>query len=76
MHDCPVCGYAMEDIPADYNICPCCGTEFGYNDAGISHAELREEWVKRGALWWSPVDPPPPGWNAAEQLKKLELKSA
>ena len=39
---CPVCFFdEMPDPPRDYNICPCCGTEFGNDDVEYSYAELR-----------------------------------
>jgi hypothetical protein len=65
---CPICGYHMEDPPADYNICACCGTEFGYHTLGRRNDELRQEWLRNGAEWWSPVDPAPAGWNPYRQL--------
>lgn len=68
---CPVCGYPMDDPPSDYNICPSCGTEFGYHDSGTSHEELRRQWVNSGAEWWSPVDQPPERWDPYEQLQAL-----
>lgn len=71
---CPVCGYGMEYPPADYNICPSCGTEFGVNDVNSSIAELRNGWIVRGLAWWSPVDLAPPGWNPSEQLLQLKAK--
>jgi hypothetical protein len=71
---CPVCGYSDLDEPpydkygcASFDICPCCGTEFGYHDATRSHAQLRQDWVTRGAPWFSTM-PPPPDWSALEQL--------
>ena len=68
---CPVCGYLMQHPATDYHICPSCGTEFGYDDAGRSHAELRAEWLRSGAKWWSPVDPQPPQWDPYLQLENL-----
>jgi hypothetical protein len=66
---CPVCGYkGLTSPPRDYNICPCCGTEFGYDDFGLSHEELRSRWLRRGANWFSQVTQPPPDWNLYEQL--------
>lgn len=68
---CPVCGYdALEDEPADYNICPCCGTEFGYHDFGRSHGELRALWIARGAQWHSRYTQPPTGWSPYNQLTR------
>lgn len=40
---CPVCAYdALTTAPVDLSICPSCGTQFGYDDVGRSHKELRE----------------------------------
>ena len=42
-HRCPVCMFdRLPYPPADYHICPCCGTEFGNDDAEFSHDQLRE----------------------------------
>jgi len=57
---CPVCGYFLEHPPADFTICPSCRTEFGYDDAGRTHAELRDSWLRGGAQWWSESVPKPP----------------
>ena len=80
-HRCPVCGWDgldrpawVEDAAAD-EICPCCGTQWGLDDAvpgGVEgrvrrHAELRARWVEDGAVWWSST-PAPPGWDAGAQL--------
>ena len=49
MNICPVCGYNALHEPAydrfgcaSFEICPCCGIEFGYDDARRSHETLRE----------------------------------
>lgn len=69
MYTCPVCGYdQLEDPPTDYNICECCGTEFGYHDARRSHAELRQRWITAGMPWWDRRVPPPADWNPVAQL--------
>src|SRR5438105_10162934 len=65
---CPVCAYGMEDPAIDYHICPCCGTEFGYHDVGRTPSDIRAEWLRSGANWWSPVDARPDGWNPYAQL--------
>ncbi len=70
MHTCPVCGYDRLQYPADDGvICPSCGTQFGYTDAGVSHDELFREWLLGGAHWQSRVIPPPLGWNRDEQIR-------
>jgi hypothetical protein len=71
---CPVCGYDnLPFAPADYNICPSCGTEFGYDDFTASHAELRMRWLQNGAPWFSQSTPRPPGWNALDQISRSGL---
>jgi hypothetical protein len=68
---CPVCGYEMNDAPANYNICPSCGTEFGINDVNSSIRELRSRWIQNGPRWWSPTDSPPINWDPFTQLARL-----
>lgn len=75
---CPVCGYdQLETPPKDefgcstFEICPCCGTEFGYDDSNKSYLELRKEWVNAGAKWFSDYNRPSEGWNPYKQLKKV-----
>ena len=51
------------------NICPCCGTEFGYDDDfGVTFLDLRNRWVAADTPWFSPVDEPPPMWDGILQL--------
>ncbi len=72
MNTCPVCGYdRLEDPPTDFNICPCCGTEFGYHDANFTHAQLRQRWIAAGAPWWAADVPPPPDWDPIQQLTNM-----
>lgn len=64
---CPVCLYGALPYPAaDYHICPCCSTEFGNDDEGLSHERLREMWVGGGAHWF--FGNPPQYWNPWIQL--------
>jgi hypothetical protein len=73
-YQCPVCGYdKLTRPPENHEICPSCGTEFGYDDVGLSYRELREEWLRDGAVWFSPVRLPPPGWNPFDQLIRAGL---
>jgi hypothetical protein len=65
---CPVCGYLMAKPARDFNICPCCGTEFGYDDRRRSHEELRARWIANGAPWFSRATRRPAGWDAWSQL--------
>ena len=79
-HVCPVCGFPGLDEPAyneygsaSFGICPSCGTEFGYDDSGASHKELRRRWVESGMPWFSKAAAPPSNWNPVEQLKVAHL---
>ena len=72
---CPVCGFGMEEAPANYNICPCCGTEFGLNDVNTSIINLRENWVRSGMKWWSKTDPQPQNWNPFSQLAMVFVET-
>jgi hypothetical protein len=68
---CRVCAYdEMPHPPRDYNICPCCGVEYGLDDTFETYEELRDNWLRSGAPWFSRHKPfvPPVNWNAWEQL--------
>jgi hypothetical protein len=71
VNPCPVCGYGLRRAPTDFLICPSCGTEFGYDDAGRTHAELRAIWLRGGAGWWSTATPPPKNWDPYLQLDNI-----
>ena len=76
-YTCPVCGYdGMPDPPADFEICPCCGTEFGNDDFDATHEELRARWVAGGARWWYTPEAPPAGWDPSEQLRRAGHEDA
>lgn len=69
---CPVCGYnGMDERPENYAICDCCGTEFGYDDYKLSHADLRQRWIANGMPWWSIDFPAPPDWSPVAQLHNI-----
>jgi hypothetical protein len=74
MNTCLVCGYnRMEFPPADFTICACCGTEFGYDDRVLTHGELTQRWVENNCPWFDPDEPRPRGWNAYKQLIEAGL---
>jgi hypothetical protein len=56
-----------------FEICDCCGTEFGYHDHARSDDELRRLWLAAGAHWHRKSRPPPPGWAPSEQLRQAGL---
>ncbi len=66
---CPVCFYPnLSSPPADEDICPCCGTEFGYDDYATSHHELRRRWIQNGAPWFSQTTARPEHWSPLMQV--------
>ena len=77
---CPVCGckellgppYDDHNDPL-YEICPCCGVDFGVQDFEFSHSELRDCWIKLGMKWR--FLPAPVNWDPLKQLKAAGLWS-
>lgn len=66
---CPVCGYTeLAEPPDNWSICPCCGTEFEYDDFDTDFSELRTRWLAAGAPWFDDQTPIPYGWDAFAQL--------
>lgn len=73
MFMCPVCYYPNMPYAAhDYNICPCCGTEFENDDEDCTHKELRDAWVSRGARWF--FRQAPNMWNPWVQLSRAGVE--
>ena len=72
---CRVCGFKLRFSPwgednnsPTYEICPCCGAEFGCDDyTPKSIKAYREKWIKSGAKWFNP-DKKPDNWNLEKQL--------
>ena len=72
--DCPVCGYPeLPRVAQDDLICPCCGTHFGYHDYGSSYEDLRLEWIRKGAPWFSKSILRPDRWDAVKQLSAARM---
>lgn len=75
---CRVCGNLQLDPPwgedgdsPNFDICDCCGVEFGYGDCTLKAVRAsREQWLKNGAIWknskYKPVD-----WIFEEQMKNI-----
>jgi hypothetical protein len=74
MNACPVCGYdKLEFPPANFTICACCGTEFGYDDRVLSHYELRKKWIRDGCQWFDSGEQKPLYWNPYTQMTDAKL---
>lgn len=69
--NCPVCGFRLAAGLHDHQICPSCGTEFGYDDAGVTHAQLRRRWLDAGAPWFSDYTQAPTDWNPETQVMRV-----
>lgn len=63
---CRVCGYELLEPPwgndgrsPTWDICPCCGTEFGYEDCTPESArKMRQEWISNGKKWFDETKMP------------------
>lgn len=80
---CPVCGYKGLDEPAydetylegSYDICSCCGCEFGFDDFDfklLTFQTAQNKWLSEGAMWFNKNEKPK-NWNLEDQLKNLKL---
>ena len=77
-HNCRVCGFYIDDLPwgedgncPTYEICPCCGVEFGNEDSSKeSTKRYREKWINEGLTWFDPKEKPKE-WNKEEQFRNI-----
>ncbi|WP_292556379.1 hypothetical protein [Mesorhizobium sp.] len=77
---CRVCGLSQyPDLPwgedgrqPSFNICDCCGVEFGYGDDGLENClRLRRHWVEvERCRWFSPRDRPA-DWDLPAQIRGI-----
>jgi hypothetical protein len=75
---CRVCGYELLEAPwgADnqsptWEICPCCGTEFGYEDCTPASArKKRNDWISCGMEWFD-ARRRPMNWNFDNQKTNI-----
>lgn len=75
---CRVCGYGLPIPPwgADgrsptWEICPCCGTEFGYEDCTpTSTRSAREKWIANGKKWFDATKKPA-NWSFDSQSEDI-----
>lgn len=83
-HYCPACGFYLDFMPWENllpsdEICPCCGIQFGYDDAAggdinkrsLIYKEWKKRWINEGMLWKSKGMEQPESWDPIEQLKNL-----
>ncbi|GDJ42217.1 hypothetical protein BvCmsKSNP075_02093 [Escherichia coli] len=78
---CRVCGAEHPEAPwgddgetPTYDICNCCGVEFGYEDSTVqSIKKYRAKWLDSGAKWMNKKSEPQ-NWSVDEQLAHIPLK--
>jgi len=77
-YHCRVCGLYYDDLPWGedgatpiFEICPCCGVEFGYEDRTYETVKMfREKWLLAGSKWFMQKEKPLE-WNLEEQLRNI-----
>lgn len=77
-HHCRVCGlfhvappYGSNSDDPSFEICACCGVEFGYEDATlVSARRFRRDWLSKGAKWVDEAQRPN-GWTVESQLENV-----
>lgn len=79
---CKVCGYSElnyypwgeDGKTPSYEICPCCGVEFGYEDSTLEGMlKYRKKWIKLGGKWFK-EEKRPNNWSLDKQLKNVCCK--
>jgi hypothetical protein len=78
---CHICGLLQDELPwgedgktSSFNICDCCGCEFGYNDAtDVALKQYREDWVNHGKAWYKPKLKPL-NWSFEKQIEQVPLE--
>lgn len=78
LYFCRICGLREEQPPwgkdgktPSFEICSCCGAEFGYNDATqVAIAHFRKNWLDTGAKWFD-YSKKSGNWSLEEQLKQI-----
>ncbi len=76
---CTICGYDLHFYPwgkdgktPSFDICPCCGVEFGHEDIDEdSIKEYRAEWITNGKRWFDKKKKPD-NWDYEEQITNIK----
>jgi hypothetical protein len=77
-NNCRVCGFELSSPPwgddgesPSWEICPCCGTEFGYEDCTqVSSRVRRNRWISFGMKWFNEREKPA-NWSFEWQEKNI-----
>lgn len=82
MFICPVCGYdKLTEEPYDrdgnpsYEVCDCCGFEFGFDDGSAGHTfqDYLQKWIENRAQWFK-ENAKPENWDLQKQLERIPKK--
>lgn len=76
---CKVCGFIFDEFypwgedgkSPSFDICSCCGTEFGYHDFTIKGIKAQRERWKLNGYKWKYEEDKPIGWNLEKQLVQI-----
>lgn len=79
-YNCRVCGllqsepqHGADGKTPTYEICDCCGVEFGYEDTTEDAVvRFRARWMDRGCDWFRQSSRPD-NWDVAEQLRNIGI---
>jgi transcription elongation factor Elf1 len=77
-YTCLVCGYPDLTRPygdflhPTYEICPCCGYQYGYDDHYRSPINWRTAWIEEDGMRWWAHGGPPGNWDPHRQLTRLD----
>ena len=70
INHCPVCGFnsdesynSVTELRCSYDICNCCGCEFGYDDT----IQFYDNWVSAGCIWFN-SKVKPADWSIESQI--------
>jgi hypothetical protein len=77
---CSVCGLEQLTPPwgltgrePSFEICVCCGVEFGYEDSTFKGVKkYRENWIGQGTHWFNDSFKPD-NWSLQEQMSNIPL---
>ena len=75
---CRICGLIQLEAPwgedgktPNFEICACCGVEFGYEDSTITGIKsYRKNWLDAGATW-EEENEKPDNWSIDAQLRNI-----
>lgn len=78
INNCRVCGLFIEEPPwgedgetPTYEICPCCGVEFGNEDYSLeSLRTYRNKWFDKHIVWFEDKEKPG-NWNLYKQMQNI-----